>query len=305
MTTTPATPQPVLAPQVEREFTVRARTQREMVARRFFAHKLAMGSLVVFLIFLIGAFVVPHLWPYGYTQQTNDLSQSPSLVHPFGTDTLGQDVLAEVMRGIQTSMKVAFVAMAIGEVAGILIGAVAGLYRGWVDSLLMRAVDVILTIPAIALVAVLAKVSGGTWWGIAIILGGLGAGPTARLVRSVVLSLREREFVEAARALGATNSRIIARHLLPNSLGVIIVDATLAIALAILSEAALSFIGFGIHPPDISLGQMVSTGVDASQTRPWLFYFPGLVLVIMVLTINFIGDGLRDAFDPTQQRVRA
>lgn len=305
MTSTPAAPQPVVAPQVEREFTVRARTQRQMVARRFFAHKLAMGSLLVFLIFLIGAFVAPHFWPFTYSQETDALSESPSLAHPFGTDTLGQDVLAEVMRGIQTSIKVSFVAMAIGESLGVFIGAVAGLYRGWIDAVLMRAVDVILTIPAIALVAVLARVSGGSWWSIAIILGGLSSGTSARLVRSVVLSLREREFVEAARALGATNTRIIWRHLLPNSLGVIIVDATLTIAVAILTEAALSFIGFGIHPPDVSLGQLVNDGVAASQTRPWLFYFPGLVLVIMVLTINFIGDGLRDAFDPTQHRVRA
>lgn len=305
MTTTPADPNAV-GVAVDREFTVRARSQREMVARRFVRHRLAMFSLVVFLIFLIGAFVVPHFWPYSYTEQNSSaLSQSPSAAHPFGTDTLGQDVLAESMRGIQTSIKVSFLAMVIGEFFGIIIGAVAGLYRGWVDSLLMRAVDVILTLPAIAIVAVLAKVSGGSWWTIGIILGGLGAGPTSRLVRGVVLSLREREFVEAARALGATDSRIIWRHLLPNSLGVIIVDATLVIAVAILTEAALSFIGFGIHPPDISLGGLVSDGVAASQTRPWLFYFPGLVLIILVLTINFIGDGLRDALDPTQQRVRA
>lgn len=291
---------------VRDEFGVRARTQRELVVRRFLRHRLAMVSLVLFLVFLIGSFVVPHFWAYSYTQQNpHALSQGPSAAHPFGTDTLGQDVLAESLRGIQTSIKVSFLAMVIGEFFGIIIGAVAGLYRGWIDSLLMRAVDVILTLPAIAIVAVLAKVSGGSWWTIGIILGGLGSGATARLVRGVVLSLREREYIEAARALGATDGRIIWRHLLPNSLGVIIVDATLVIAVAILTEAALSFIGFGIHAPDVSLGSLVNDGVAASQTRPWLFYFPGLVLILLVLTINFVGDGLRDALDPTQQRVRA
>jgi peptide/nickel transport system permease protein len=140
---------------------------------------------------------------------------------------------------------------------------------------------------------------------VALILGGLGFAPTSRLVRSVILSLREREYVEAARALGATDKRIIWRHLLPNSLGPIIVDSTLAVANAILVEAALSFLGFGIQPPDVSLGMLITDGIDASQTRPWLFYFPGLAIIVLVLTVNFIGDGLRDALDPTQQRVRA
>jgi peptide/nickel transport system permease protein len=169
----------------------------------------------------------------------------------------------------------------------------------------MRAVDVVLTVPVLVLVLVLSRLTGGNWWSMALIIGGVTAAPTSRLVRSVFLSLREREYVEAARALGATDNRIIWRHLLPNSLGPIIVDATLAVAGAILTEASLSFIGFGIQPPDVSLGTLINDGVNASQTRPWLFYFPGLAIIIVVLTVNFIGDGLRDALDPTQQRVRA
>ncbi|HEX3814641.1 MAG TPA: ABC transporter permease [Mycobacteriales bacterium] len=302
--TAPTTPQQ-LEPGAEREFTVQARSQWQMVSRRFFAHRLAMISLVVFVLVLAVAFIYPLFMKHPFDYQSDDLSVGPSSKHLFGTDSIGQDVFAQVLRGIQTSVKVSLLAMAVGEILGVFVGALAGFYRGWVDSLLMRAVDVVLTVPVLVLVLVLSRIAGGSWWMIALIIGGVTAAPTSRLVRSVFLSLREREYVEAARALGATDSRIIWRHLLPNSLGPIIVDATLAVAGAILTESALSFIGFGIKAPDVSLGKLISDGVNASQTRPWLFYFPGLAIIIVVLTVNFIGDGLRDALDPTQQRVRA
>ncbi len=306
MTSTPVTPATTsVGKQTDREFTVKARTQRQMVARRFFAHKLAVGSLIVFILMLLAAFIVPFFWTYSYNTITNTLSAAPSWAHPFGTDSLGHDVFAEVLRGTQTSVKVSALAMIVGETTGVLIGAFSGYYRGKLDATLMRAVDVLLTLPLFVFIAVLQKITGGSWWIIALIIGGLGAGLTARLVRSVFLSLREREYVEAARALGATDKRIIMRHLLPNALGPIIVDATLTFALAIITEASLSFLGFGITPPDVSLGTLIQDGVAASQTRPWLFYFPGFVIIILVLTVNFIGDGLRDALDPTQQRVRA
>jgi peptide/nickel transport system permease protein len=257
------------------------------------------------VLVLAVAFIYPLFMKHPFDYQSDDLSVGPSSKHLFGTDSIGQDVFAQVLRGIQTSVKVSLLAMAVGEILGVFVGALAGFYRGWVDSLLMRAVDVVLTVPVLVLVLVLSRIAGGSWWMIALIIGGVTAAPTSRLVRSVFLSLREREYVEAARALGATDSRIIWRHLLPNSLGPIIVDATLAVAGAILTESALSFIGFGIKAPDVSLGKLISDGVNASQTRPWLFYFPGLAIIIVVLTVNFIGDGLRDALDPTQQRVRA
>jgi ABC-type dipeptide/oligopeptide/nickel transport system permease subunit len=306
MTSTPVTPAPTaVGKETDREFTVKARTQRQMVARRFFAHKLAVGSLIVFVLMLLAAFIVPFFWKYSYNTITNTLSAAPSWTHPFGTDSLGHDVFAEVLRGTQTSVKVSALAMIVGETTGVLIGAFSGYYLGKLDATLMRAVDVLLTLPLFVFIAVLQKITGGSWWIIALIIGGLGAGLTARLVRSVFLSLREREYVEAARALGATDKRIIMRHLLPNALGPIIVDATLTFALAIITEASLSFLGFGITPPDVSLGTLIQDGVAASQTRPWLFYFPGFVIILLVLTVNFIGDGLRDALDPTQQRVRA
>jgi len=250
MTMAPTTP---TESTVEREFTVEARSQWQLTRRRFFAHRLAIASLFLFVAMIVAAFVVPHFWTYSYGDLSNELSKGPSVKHPFGTDSIGHDIFAQTLRGIQTSVKVSFLATFVGEVVGVLVGAIAGFYRGWIDSALMRLVDVALVIPILVLVAVLATISGGSWWAIAFIIGGTSWAATSRLVRSIILSLREREYVEAARALGATDKRIIWRHLLPNSLGPIIVDSTLGIAGAILLEAALSFLSFGINAPDVSL----------------------------------------------------
>jgi peptide/nickel transport system permease protein len=188
----------------------------------------------------------------------------------------------------------------------VLIGAIAGFYRGWTDSVLMRIVDLLLTVPAVVVAATLGrKVHGGQWWLLGVILGLLAWTSIARIIRGEFLSLREKEFVEAARALGASDRRIIFKHMLPNVVGSIIVNATLVIAGAILLETALSFLGLGVKAPDTSLGLIVSTYQAASTTRPWLFWFPGLFIIVIALTVNFIGDGLRDAFDPKQTRVRA
>ena len=286
-------------------FAVAPRSQWQLVRRRFLRHRLAVASVVVFALLVAAAYLMPLFWRYGYQDLTPDLSTGPSAKHLLGTDEIGHDVFAQVLRGTQTSVQVSLVAMLVGEILGVTVGAIAGYYRGWIDSLFMRSVDVILTVPVLVLVIVLAQITGGTWWAVALILGGVGFAPTSRLVRSLFLSLRERDHVRAARALGARDARIILVHLLPNALGPIIVDATLAIANAILAESALSFLGFGVRPPDVSLGALISSGVDAAQTRPWLFYFPGLAIIVLVLSVNFIGDGLRDALDPTQQRVRA
>jgi peptide/nickel transport system permease protein len=168
----------------------------------------------------------------------------------------------------------------------------------------MRIADLVLTLPPIALAAALGNSAGGTWWMIALIIGGLAVPYVARVVRGVVLSLREQEFIEAARALGASDSRIILRHLVPNALAVVIVNATLLVAAGILSETALSYVGFGIRAPDTSLGLLITDAQAAVTTRPWLFYFPGLFIILIALTVNFIGDGLRDALDPRQTRQR-
>jgi glutathione transport system permease protein len=292
----------------EREFTVAARTQRQLVIRRFFAHKLAVGSLVVFLIVVVVSLVGGRLWRYGYADITDEFSSPPSLKHPMGTDSIGHDSMAQILRGAQKSVQVALMVAFLATTFGTLIGAVAGYYRSWTDSALMRFTDLVLTIPPIALLAVLAAnvaEKAGNWFFIGLVLAALQWTYIARVVRGQFLSLREKEFVEAARALGASDARIMFRHLLPNATGSIIVNATITVAVAILLETALSYIGLGIRPPDTSLGLLVSTGQQAATTRPWLFWFPGIFIIIIALTVNFIGDGLRDAFDPTQTRVRA
>jgi peptide/nickel transport system permease protein len=291
---------------VEREFTVAARTQTQMVIRRFLAHRLAVASLVIFVIIVVVSLGGARLWKYNYADITKEFSTPPSLEHPMGTDDIGHDTLAQVLRGAQKSVQVALLVALLSTSFGSVVGAVAGYYRGPVDSVLMRFTDLVLTIPLLAIAALLAgTLSGGDWFLVAVVIATVSWTSIARVVRGTFLSLREKEFVDAARALGARDTRIIFRHLLPNATGSIIVNATVTVAVAILIETALSFLGLGIRPPDTSLGLLVSAGQQAAQTRPWLFYFPGLVIIMIALSINFIGDGLRDAFDPTQTRVRA
>jgi peptide/nickel transport system permease protein len=292
----------------EREFTVAARTQTQMIIRRFLAHKLAVASLIVFLVVVAGSLLGGRFWHYTYADITPEFSSPPSLKHPMGTDDIGHDSFAQILRGAQKSVQVALLVALLSTTFGAVFGALAGYYRGLTDALLMRFTDLVLTVPLIAILAVLAAAvadRAGNWLFIAFVISALSWMSIARVVRGTFLSLREKEFVEAARALGASDRRIIFRHLLPNATGSIIVNATITVAVAILVETALSFLGLGIQPPDTSLGLLVSTGTQAATTRPWLFYFPGLIIIIIALTINFVGDGLRDAFDPTQTRVRA
>jgi peptide/nickel transport system permease protein len=300
---------PSIAPQpglttVDREFTVEERSQWQQALRRFLRHRVAMISLGVFILLLLFAFVGPFVWKYKYTDLSNDLSVGPSLKHPFGTDNLGYDGLAVIMRGTQQSLKIALSIALLAVIAGSIWGVVSGYFLGITDSVLMRFADLILTVPSLALAAAVAHNTSGSWWIIALILGSLSAPYVARVVRGVVLSLREREFIEAARALGASNTRIMFRHLIPNALAVVIVNATLLVAAGILGETALSYLGVGVQAPDTSLGLLISVSQGAVDTRPWLFYFPGLFIILIALTVNFIGDGLRDALDPQQTRQR-
>lgn len=295
------------APRDAEAITTKERTQLQLVLGRFIRHRLAVGGLVGLLLVVAFAFLGPLLWRWDHrVHREIPSSVGPSLEHPFGTTSSGQDMMGMVMRGTQQSLKVALTVGLIVLVLAALWGAVAGLFRGWIDGIMMRIVDVILVIPPLALVAAIAgNVRGGTtWFPIALILGFFGWPLYSRVVRGVVLSLREQEFIEAARAMGASDARIIFRHLLPNLTAPIIVSATLVMAIAVLAEAALSFLGLGIQPPDTSLGQQVSQALTAMSTRPWLFYPPGIMVLIIGLTINFIGDGLRDALDPRQTMVR-
>lgn len=291
----------------EREFTVAARSQWRMVARRFVRHRLAMVSLVVLVLVILVSLVGGRFWTYSYDEITPSFSEGPSWEHPMGTNGVGNDVLAQVLRGAQKSVQIMLLVALFSTVIGVTLGAIAGFYGGRVDSVVMRFIDLVLTIPLLAVLAVLShNVSqSGSWFGVAVIIAALVWTTIARVVRAEILSIREKEFVEAARAVGASDRRIIRRHILPNVVGSIIVAATLTMAAAILIETTLSYLGLGIRVPDTSLGLLVSDGQSAAQTRPWLFYFPGLVIIVIVLCINFIGDGLRDAFDPKQTRVRA
>jgi peptide/nickel transport system permease protein len=292
------------APPVEREFTVKERSQLANATRRFLRHRAAMVSLIVLVLTVFTCYIGRNLWPHTYTWFSGPSNQAPTLKYPMGTDQIGHDYIALVLRGGQQSLNVAFLVMAVSSLFGAPFGAIAGYYGGRIDALMMRFVDVVLTLPFVAVVGALAEHFQGSWYAVALLLGAFGWVINARVVRGSVLSVRNQEFIEAARALGASDVRIILRHLLPNVAGVIIVQATLDIAGAILGEAALSFIGLGIQAPDTSLGLLANQAKDALETFPWLFYFPGLMIIIICLTINFIGDGLRDALDPRQQRVR-
>jgi len=211
-----------------------------------------------------------------------------------------------MMRGIQRSTYISVLFVLIAGTVGITIGAIAGYFGKWVDNVLMRVVDIILTIPILVAIIVIAAnfPSSRSPIGIALFIALLGWMDLSRIVRSTFLSLREREYVEAAHALGASNRRIILKHLVPNSLGQIIVWCTLGAAAAVITEAALSYLGYGVSGSDTSLGSLVAIGAQAAETRPWLFYFPGMALLLIVLSINLIGDGIRDAFDPSANRVR-
>ncbi|MEU6741155.1 ABC transporter permease [Streptosporangium sandarakinum] len=305
----------------EQGMTIVARTQAQMVRRRFFRHRAALSGMIVFGLVLVLAFSsigfagIPGWWHQSYVttgalvnQGKPTLSLVPFSIgdHPFGQDDIGVDYFAKTMRGAQQSIIVAFLVGIVATLVGAVVGAVAGYYRGRVEAVLMRVTDVMITIPVLVIAAVLGRRFGDAGVVPLGIVLGLTIWPTmARLLRGEFLSLREKEFVEAARAIGTPARRIIFRHILPNTIGVIVVSATLATANAVLLESALSFLGLGVQAPDTSLGQLINEYRTAFSTRPWLFWWPGIFIIAIALSINFIGDGLRDAFDPRQTRVRA
>ena len=300
----------------ESGLNIQARSQWGYVWRRFVRHKLAMASAAVLAVVFLVAIFAPQVAPYRYDEIDLEALYSPphfetwNLLSPqnhlFGTDLLGRDYFSRVIYGIRTSVWVALVVAGLSTVIGTAVGAIAGYFGGWGDNLLMRITDLFLTLPTLAVLLVAAAYLGqGDPMRVAIILALLFWTPLARIVRGIFLSLREKEYVEAAKALGSPDRRIIIRHMLPNTLGPIIVNATLLIATAILVEAALSFLGFGIQPPTPALGKLIDDGQSEGLKLWWLVTFPGLVIVLIALCINFIGDGLRDALDPTQRRVRA
>jgi peptide/nickel transport system permease protein len=287
---------------------VEVRSQWTYARRRFFRHRLAVVSLVVLIVILGAGALAPYIAPYPFDgYDVNSLEQSPTFSHGhiFGTDLLGRDYFSRVLYGIRTSERVAFIVAGLAVLIGTLIGMVSGYFAGVTDNALMRLTDLILTLPGLAVLLTAAAFLGhGSQYRVAIILSLLLWTTLARLVRGQFLSLREKEYVDAAKAAGAGDLRIMFRHMLPNSMGPIIVFGTLTLGVAIILEAALSYLGFGVLPPTPALGKLIADGQDVSSHDWWLVTFPGLTIVIIVLCVNFIGDGLRDALDPTQ-RVRA
>jgi ABC-type dipeptide/oligopeptide/nickel transport system permease subunit len=285
---------------------LKVRSQWSYARMRFFRHRLALLGLVG-LVVIFGAGVFANfVAPYGYAEiDLFHILQGPSHAHYFGTDALGRDEFTRVIWGIRTSMEVGVFVAFVSTFVGLVIGAVAGFFGGWMDNLLMRFTDLVLTLPLLAvLLTATALLGQGDQWRVSLILVFFFWTTTARVVRGVYLSLREKEYVEAAKAAGAGDARLMFRHILPNTMGPIVVNATLAVGTAILVEAALSFLQFGIKPPTPSLGVLVSDA-QANPQQWWLTVFPGLTIVAIVLCVNFVGDGLRDALDPTQRKMRA
>ncbi|GAA0411155.1 ABC transporter permease [Leifsonia naganoensis] len=285
-------------------------SQGKLIWKRFLSNKVAVGSAILFILIVIfsisaiGIGPIHGWWKYTYTELNEQVSQgNPSAEHPFGQDRIGKDYFALTMRGVQNSVLVMVVLGLIASVVGVVVGAIAGYFRGIVDAILMRITDVFIVIPALVIGSVVGHAFGGLGaFFLALMLGFFSWMGIARLVRGEFLSLREREFVEAARVAGASDMRIIFKHILPNAIGVVIVSSTLIMASAILLETALSFLGYGIKAPDVSLGLLISSNQSAFQTRPWLFWWPGAFIVTLALLVNFVGDGLRDAFDPRHRR---
>lgn len=271
--------------------------------RRFLKRRLAVASLVFLVLLAIAIVVGPFLSPYTFDGQDFTLIGSPGPMtgeHWLGTDELGRDVLTRLIYGGRVSLAVGLAGAIIATFAGTIIGALSGFYRGWVDMLLMRFTDVMLSIPTLPLVLLLAGLFRPSPPLLVAIVGMLIWMGTARLVRSQFLALREREFVEAARALGAGSARLMFRHILPNAIGPITVAATLAVGSAIMLESALSFLGFGIQPPVPTWGNLLNSASSWLSVAPWLAIPPGILILCTVLAVNFVGDGLRDAMEPKE-----
>ena len=306
---TPVSPTAELAPGPVNTREVSLSPARE-TWRRFRRHKLAMISLVVLSLLVLGVVVGPWLWPIAINEiDFSATLQTPSLAHPFGTDDLGQDILARMMYGGRISLAVGLAAMVVATIVGVVIGALAGMSRKVLDPLMMWVTDLFLSLPQLPLLLLVIYlfreqlkamfgVEGGVFVLIVVVIGGLRWMPVARLVRAQFLSLREKEFVEAARAQGATKFRQVTRHILPNAIGPVIVAATIEVSSAIIAESTLSFLGLGF-PPDIpTWGRLLFDAKDHLDVAPHWALFPGAAIFLTVLSINFIGDGLRDALDP-------
>jgi peptide/nickel transport system permease protein len=282
-------------------------SRRTLVARRFARNKLAVAALAVLVTLFIGCYALPPLLPYSYSELDFYALQSPpSTTHWFGTNALGQDVLAQVLRGMQKSMLIGVAVAVISTLIAATVGSIAGYFGGWRDRTLMWLVDLLLVVPSFILIAIITPRTKNSA-NVALLIALLAAFSwmiSSRMVRGLTMSLREREYVQAARYMGVPNRQIIARHILPNVASILIIDTALSVGGAILAETGLSFLGFGVQPPDVSLGTLIADGTKSATTFPWVFLFPAGVLVTILVCANLTGDGLRDAFDPGSGNLR-
>jgi peptide/nickel transport system permease protein len=272
---------------------------RRLFWKRFSRNKLALAGGIIVAILLFVAILAPLVSPY----DPNDIDRKhilepPGIQHPLGTDDLGRDVLSRMIWGSQISLSVGFVAVGISVIMGMMFGSLSGYYGGWMDRIIMRFIDIMLSVPTFFLILAVIAFIGSSIWNIMIIIGITSWMGVARLVRAEFLSLKEREYVLAARAVGASNMRIIFRHIMVNSLAPVLVSAVLGIAGAVLVESSLSFLGIGVQPPTPSWGNILTLGKDNMETAWWLSVFPGLAILITVLGYNLLGEGVRDALDP-------
>jgi len=282
--------------------------RRRLVMARLRRNRAAMAALAVLVLLVVAAFLGPVLYRSitGWTHTDEDLSaylQPPSAEHWFGTTQIGGDVFAQTMRGLQKSLLIGFLVAVVSTGLAAVVGAFAGYLGGWVDRALMWTVDLLLVIPSFLVVAVLGRGLGAAGWPVLVLLIALFSWMlTARIVRGTTLSLREREFVLAARYSGVSTPGIVFRHLIPNMSSLLTIDATITVAAAIIAESGLSYLGFGVRPPDVSLGTLIASGAQSAFTFPWLFVFAGGLLVVTTLAVSVLGDGLRDALDPGSRR---
>ncbi|HWV16665.1 MAG TPA: ABC transporter permease [Cellvibrio sp.] len=262
-------------------------------------NKMAMLGLCVLLFFIVIALLTPWIAPYSYEEQHLDLGASgPSSQHWLGTDVLGRDQLTQIMYGSRVSLMVGFIATTVALLIGVLWGAVAGFLGGRVDAIMMRIVDSLYALPFTIFIILLTVIFGSSLLLLFVAIGAVEWLTMARIVRGQVLTIKKQEFVEAALSMGLSSWQIITRHLIPNVLGPVIVYTTLTIPSVILLESFLSFLGLGIQPPQSSWGSLISAGVETMEEYPWLLIFPGLALSLTLFSLNFLGDGLRDALDP-------
>ncbi|WP_172591961.1 ABC transporter permease [Mycobacterium leprae] len=282
-------------------------SRKTLVLRRFAHNRTASVSLMLLVLLFVACYLLPSLLPYSYDDlDFNALLQPPNTRHWLGTNALGQDLLAQTLRGMQKSMLIGVCVALISTSIAATVGSIAGYFGRWRDRVLMWVVDLLLVVPSFVLIAIMSPQtkSSDNIMLLVLLLAGFGWMVSSRMVRGMTMSLRKSEFIRAGKYMGVSSRRMIVGHVVPNVASILIIDATLNVGSAILAETGLSFLGFGIKPPDVSLGTLIANGTQSATTFPWVFLFPAGVLVVILVCANLTGDGLRDAFDPVSKHLR-